>query len=88
MHEQSVIETRQSKAEDSYFFTSKKSYLRQDLNPQLTTYTRQMLYQLSYRGSPAGQAESLNVMQMQGCLSLITQRVVHAYKVRCVGPVL
>ena len=28
-----------------------------------------MLYQLSYRSSPAGQAESLNVKQGQGCLS-------------------
>ena len=32
-------------------------------------HTVQMLYQLSHRGSSAGQAESLNVMQRQSCLS-------------------
>ena len=40
-----------------------KSYLRQDLNHVLRT--RQTLYQLSHRGSSAGQAESLNVFQGQ-----------------------
>ena len=31
-------------------------------------HTRQMLYQLSHRGSSAGQAESLNVVQRQSRL--------------------
>ena len=32
-----------------------------------------MLYQLNYRGSPAGQVESLTVMQIQGYLSPVKQ---------------
>ena len=74
VHEQSVIETRQSRAttsEDNSFFSQEReqSCLRQRIQTCSALRTRQMLYQLSHRGSSAGQAESLNVIQGQRRLS-------------------
>ena len=66
VHVCSVIETRQSKATTP---EDKKSWIR-TLN---ILRTRQTLYQLSQRGSSAGQAESLNVIQGQGISSLINR---------------
>ena len=72
VHEQSVIETRQSKAttpEDNSFFPKRK---RRAASGRIQTHdvlrTRQTLYQLSHQGSSAGHAESLNVMQGKMCL--------------------
>ena len=55
VHEQLVIETRQRKATTA--IVSKRAALGRIQ----TQRTRHMFYQLSYRGSPAGQAEFLNV---------------------------
>ena len=49
-------------------FQKKMSCLGRD-SSRNTLHTVQMLYQLSHRGSSAGQAESLKVMQVQRCLS-------------------
>ena len=62
----SVNETRQSQAttpEDNSFFFS------EELPHRDVLHTRQMLYQLSHRGSSAGQAESLKFIQGKGRLS-------------------
>ena len=77
----SAIETRQSKPtmrQDNSSFS--KSYLRQDLNHVLRT--RQTLYQLSHRGSSAGQAESLNVFKGKVVSSLMN-RATHFSTVAC-----
>ena len=50
-HDQSVIETRQSKAatpKDSYFFCQKKRVASGEIRTYDILHTGQMLYQLSY----------------------------------------
>ena len=72
MNDQSV-ETRQSKAttpEDNSFFLKRKRRAASGGTQTCDVlHTRQTLYQLSHRGSSAGQAKSLNVMQRQSRLS-------------------
>ena len=66
IHERSVIETRQSKgsyARRQLFFLKRKR--RAGIRTRNILRTRQTLYQLSHRGSSAGQAKSLNIMQGQ-----------------------
>ena len=69
----SVIETRQSKAttpeDNSLFLKRKRRAALGGTQTRNVLHTRQTLYQLSHRGSSAGQAESLNVMQRQSRLS-------------------
>ena len=73
LHERSVIETSQSKATapeaNSHFLKRKRRAASGGIQTRDILCTRQKLYQLSYRGSSAGQAESLNVMQRQRRLS-------------------
>ena len=62
MYIYTVIETKQLRLKTTLFFQEKKkSWIR----TRDVLHARQMLYQLSHRGSSAGQAESLNVMQGQ-----------------------
>ena len=73
VHVCSCIETRQCKAttpkDNSSFFPKRK---RRATSGGIQTCNilraRQTLYQLSHRGSSAGQAEPLNVIQGQRCL--------------------
>ena len=67
VHERSVIETRQSKAteDNSLFLKRKRRAASGGIRTCNVLCTRQTLYQLSHRGSSAGQAESL---QRQSCL--------------------
>ena len=65
IHAYSVIETRQSKAKQLRLKTTKEELPQVGLEPVTFCVTRQTLYQLSHRGSSAGQAESLNVIQRQ-----------------------
>ena len=63
VHEQSVIEIRQSKAttpeDNSFFLKRKRRAASCGTRTRDVLHTRQTLYQLSHRGSSAGQAESL-----------------------------
>ena len=72
--------TRASKAttpEDTPFLSEeRKKAASGGIRTRDIRLTRPMLYQLSYWGSSAGQAESLNVIQGQRCLSsLLNSRV-------------
>ena len=71
VHEISANETRQIKAtkpkDNSFFSLEKKRSC--GIQTRNILHTKQMLYQLSHRGSPAGQAESLKVMRYKGRLS-------------------
>ena len=82
IHERSVIETRQSKAttpeNNSLFLKRKRIAASGGTRTRDFLHTRQTLYQLSHRGSSAGQAESLDVMQRQSRLSPDKQ-VVHVH---------
>ena len=66
VHERSVIETRQCKAaapeDNSLFLKRKRRAASGGIRTCDILCTRQTLYQLSHRGSSAGQAKSLNVM--------------------------
>ena len=69
VHNRSVRETRQRKVttpEDLFFQRKRAASDRTQTHNML--HTMQMLYQLSHRGSPTGQAESLTFMQGQRCL--------------------
>ena len=63
IHVNSVNETRQSKAttpkDKSFFFKRKGRAASGGIRTHNILHTRQTLYQLSHRGSSAGQAESL-----------------------------
>ena len=65
-------ETRQGKAttpENCYFCQEEKEAASGGTRTRNILHAVQMLYQLSHRGSSAGQAESLKVMQVQRYLS-------------------
>ena len=67
-----INETKQSKAtipKDSFFLRGKKGATSGGIQTRDILRTRQTLYQLSHRGSSAGQAESLKFMQGKGRLS-------------------
>ena len=73
VHVNSVNETRQSKAtmpaDHSFFLKRKRRAASGGIQTRNTLRTRQTLYQLSHRGSSAGQAESSKFAQGKGRLS-------------------
>ena len=75
-------QTRQGKAtmsENRSFFSREKLAASGGTQTHDILLTMQMLYQLSHRGSSAGQAESLNVMQGQRHLLPVTQGNSNSY---------
>ena len=71
MNDQSLRlgKAKQLRLKTTPFFKRKRRAASGGTRTRDVLHTRQTLYQLSHRGSSAGQAESLNVMQRQSRLS-------------------